>query len=411
MRTTVRTTDQDDEVVEEPERLLGLVALIAAEQGDGAEVRGQFASQGVLQQGLDLVGSGGGVDPGERDVPAQQLRDLVLEPLQGHRHQGQEVELHVVLAHGDVPVLVAQGGDELTVREAVDVHPETLGQLRAHEPVDLVDEEALESAGERGGEDLGVGRQGVLDARVEVCRLHCLGGHVLTDGRADLRVFGHGSDHADVGLGVEHDASRPQGEGADHDGEHRGHDQERGDAGAQPRGALRGEEAADGRQADCGARAGRRGICGRAVVGLRGRSGARAGAGYGRYGDGGLLGRLDLRRRGLLRRRGPAWRALARRSGGGRAGGVRRRAPPAAAGLLAGRRLPGRAGRVPAAARLLARGALTLARRRLRRRAFLRRRQGLCRMLLRPGRGGRGRLAGRHDPPALMVGPPAFPSY
>ncbi len=236
MRTMVTIDHEDHEVVEQPERLFGLVALAPAEQGDRAEVRGQPAAERVLQERADLRrGRWPGRSVGRVTSRPRSRGILTFEPLQGDRDQRQEVQLHVVAADRDVAVLVLQGGDELLVGEAVAVHPEALRERGAEEPVDLVDEVALQRPRERGGDDLGVGRQRVLDARVEVRGLDGLAGDVGAHGSADLGVIGHGGDDLHVGLGVEDDAVRPERERADQDGEDGGDDQEQRDACADAR--------------------------------------------------------------------------------------------------------------------------------------------------------------------------------
>ena len=83
--------------------------------------------------------------------------------------------------------------------------------------------------------------QGRLDPVVQVDRLDRLGGDEVGDGGADLRVLRDRGDDPDVGVRVEDDAVGPQREGADQHAEDGGDHEERGDAGAQPRRALRGE--------------------------------------------------------------------------------------------------------------------------------------------------------------------------
>ena len=186
----------------------------------------------------------------ERDVLAEEPRDLGLQPLQGDGHQRQEVELHVVASDGDVPVLVLQRGDELLVGEAVDVHPQTLRQRRCPGTCRSRRRGSCCSAWvSAGASTLASSRQRILDASVKVRGLRRPCRRRRSAHRcADLGVLGDRGDDLHVGLGVEDDAARPEGERAHEDGEHGSDDEEQRDAGADARRAPGGEGAPDGGQ-------------------------------------------------------------------------------------------------------------------------------------------------------------------
>ncbi len=143
--------DQDDgeddhgdrQVAEATERLLGLVAPVALEQGDGACVRRQLPAERVLQQGTDVVGGGGRVDRRQPDVPPEKLRRIHLELLQHHGDDRQQVQHDIDAGHGGAQVFVLQRGEKLLVSDAVAVRPEALRKLGVEEPVDLLDDEAF----------------------------------------------------------------------------------------------------------------------------------------------------------------------------------------------------------------------------------------------------------------------------
>ncbi len=201
--STVRMSTISDDGVEQLQALLGQLELIALEHGDDTEVRGERATQGRAQLGPGLVGGDGGSQLGDL-VPTQDARSLLTHDRQGPADHGEQVE-------GDLTVGGAHPLDGLALEDLdrggmghpVGLDPEVLELLGAQQLGDGLLHELLGGHAQGLGQEVGLGRQGVLGHLLHVERLHDLVGQGHRHGIDDARILGQRTHRGHPGVGVE----------------------------------------------------------------------------------------------------------------------------------------------------------------------------------------------------------------
>ena len=158
-------------------------------KSDGSGLPDQFATSWMEASGS----APGSMTGGEKRLESPP-GSLPVHPRQHLADERQQVELHV--AAGDVRGrrFAAQQGDDLLVADLVDLEPELVGLGRAQDLVGALDDEVLDGAGDRTGEELRLVRQGVAHALLQVGGGHRLAGDVGAQVLDGLRILADRSD-------------------------------------------------------------------------------------------------------------------------------------------------------------------------------------------------------------------------